>query len=112
MTEENQNPAIYNYEMVQGDAFEKIYTFTTPDLTGATFEAKILDAKGNVLKSFTIVHGTGVDIQKVTLSLTSADTKCLPLDCNWYFKILTSGSMTNRTIWAGDFTVKPKQNYE
>lgn len=84
------NVAGYDLTMYQGDSFSATLDFPY-DVTGYTFKSEIRQIPGGlpVLGTFTVTPVTGQN-DKLTISLTSAQTERLPERCYWDIQATSS----------------------
>jgi hypothetical protein len=77
------NVAAYDLVMYEGDSFSAVLDFPY-NVTGYTFKSEIRQSPGSapVLATFTIANVAG-QTDKITISLTSAQTARLPEKCYW-----------------------------
>ena len=77
------NVATYDLLMYEGDSFSAVLDFPY-NVTGYTFKSEIRQSPGaaQVLGTFTITNVAGQN-DKITISLTSAQTSRLPDKCYW-----------------------------
>ena len=83
----------YDLTMYEGDSFSAVLDFPF-DVTGYTFKSEIRQLPGGlpVLATFTITNVAGQN-DKLTISLTSAQTSRLPDKCYWDIQATTASDV-------------------
>lgn len=109
-----------NYDIVQGDTWSTIITYTDPngsliDFTGYTFLVEVRDKEGSpsVLRaSATLGNGVTVTgLGKVSIELTPTKTGVFSIPRSKYQVVAIDSSLRRTTLLQGWFQVIPNGSY-
>lgn len=95
-------PGVKDFEIVRGDSFTRTLRITVggvaEDLTGFTAAAHIRSYdQGPLLTTFAVVVEVPETDGKITITLTTTQTRTLPCDCVWDLQVVLTSDPPNNT---------------